>query len=548
MTTALVASPAEGRPESSDPATLAVTLGPANVSSLRGGIRAGRWTCSVHDLDVVDSVQRARTVLIERCDGSMLAGLRPRAAHESEAAWLSRVFVSVLGELADPPLACALVARVIHRTARVPVSIECWSADAATDVGEPRGWPAWRGEVPLVRTARGVWTLVGPSGSTGIQAEYSALFAALTRCICESDADDTRVRDDVRVELARAVADVDADAFVAAAARYLGGPVSLRDHAAHVVSAVGPGVPGRPQEIELQYDSGVLGTLVLASADPRAAALGLPELASTLLRLRSARTEVEALRNRLTLLSCFTDGASDRTHTDPPRGGRRLVRVAARDGRLGVREIKRLTMAADDNAVLAGLSAVVHGDGLLGVYCDDGATDVTAHRDAWLQLLGEIDRAQRLHVAVSGRAAVPEDARRHRDAIARISRLQRSGGGYFDLPRVAVIDQLGPLSGLLDAVPAAHVVPFVERVLGGLLADGRFGGQLIQTLYAYLQAGGSPRGAGELLHLHGSSVKYRMRVLRELLGERLDNPDKRFDIELALRLYLAGRQLAAELA
>jgi DNA-binding PucR family transcriptional regulator len=36
-------------------------------------------------------------------------------------------------------------------------------------------------------------------------------------------------------------------------------------------------------------------------------------------------------------------------------------------------------------------------------------------------------------------------------------------------------------------------------------------------------------------------VKYRMRVVREMLGSRLDDPAQRFDIELALRLCLVGR-------
>jgi DNA-binding PucR family transcriptional regulator len=86
-------------------------------------------------------------------------------------------------------------------------------------------------------------------------------------------------------------------------------------------------------------------------------------------------------------------------------------------------------------------------------------------------------------------------------------------------------------------------VPFVERILGDLLDDQRFGGQLIETLYAYLQTSGSPRGAGALLHLHPSTVKYRIRVIRELLGPRLEDQSTRFDLELAVRLCLAARQL-----
>ena len=69
---------------------------------------------------------------------------------------------------------------------------------------------------------------------------------------------------------------------------------------------------------------------------------------------------------------------------------------------------------------------------------------------------------------------------------------------------------------------------------------------MLDTLHAYLRAGGSPREAGRLVHLHESSVKYRMRVIREFLGSRLDETDTRFEIELAVRLLIGIRALWSE--
>ena len=38
------------------------------------------------------------------------------------------------------------------------------------------------------------------------------------------------------------------------------------------------------------------------------------------------------------------------------------------------------------------------------------------------------------------------------------------------------------------------------------------------------------------LHVHPQAVRYRMVKPRELFGEALEDPDRRFELELALRL------------
>jgi DNA-binding PucR family transcriptional regulator len=37
------------------------------------------------------------------------------------------------------------------------------------------------------------------------------------------------------------------------------------------------------------------------------------------------------------------------------------------------------------------------------------------------------------------------------------------------------------------------------------------------------------------LHVHPQTVRYRVARLRELLGRELDDPDARFELEIALR-------------
>jgi PucR C-terminal helix-turn-helix domain len=60
---------------------------------------------------------------------------------------------------------------------------------------------------------------------------------------------------------------------------------------------------------------------------------------------------------------------------------------------------------------------------------------------------------------------------------------------------------------------------------------------LAQTLLAWLQLGRIPAVA-DILHVHPQTVRYRLRVLRTRFGEQLDDPRRRFELELAL----TGRQ------
>ena len=55
------------------------------------------------------------------------------------------------------------------------------------------------------------------------------------------------------------------------------------------------------------------------------------------------------------------------------------------------------------------------------------------------------------------------------------------------------------------------------------------------TALAYVQHGGNAAAIGRALHLHPQTVRHRIRRLRELLGDQLDDPDARFELEAALR-------------
>ncbi len=59
--------------------------------------------------------------------------------------------------------------------------------------------------------------------------------------------------------------------------------------------------------------------------------------------------------------------------------------------------------------------------------------------------------------------------------------------------------------------------------------------RLGSTLDAWLRHRGRTEAVAKVLHVHPQTVRYRLARLRELFGSRLDDPDGRFELELALR-------------
>jgi hypothetical protein len=59
--------------------------------------------------------------------------------------------------------------------------------------------------------------------------------------------------------------------------------------------------------------------------------------------------------------------------------------------------------------------------------------------------------------------------------------------------------------------------------------------RLLETLSAWLRHRGRTDAVAGALHVHPQTVRYRLGRLRELYGERLDDSDARFELELALR-------------
>src|SRR4051794_25163101 len=72
-----------------------------------------------------------------------------------------------------------------------------------------------------------------------------------------------------------------------------------------------------------------------------------------------------------------------------------------------------------------------------------------------------------------------------------------------------------------------------DRVLAPLADDSS--GRLTETLRAWLDAQGHHPTVAAALHIHPQTVRYRLARLRERFGDKLDDPEQRLALQLALR-------------
>lgn len=135
---------------------------------------------------------------------------------------------------------------------------------------------------------------------------------------------------------------------------------------------------------------------------------------------------------------------------------------------------------------------------------------------AWGEAALSLARARAL-LELAAEGAIPAqgliDARAH--ATALLLRSDRR------LMQEIVDDRLAPLAGLAPGTRS----------------------RLTETLAVWLACQGRLQAVAEQLHVHPQTVRYRLGQLRELFGERLEDPAARFELELALR---ASPSAAAE--
>ena len=115
--------------------------------------------------------------------------------------------------------------------------------------------------------------------------------------------------------------------------------------------------------------------------------------------------------------------------------------------------------------------------------------------------------------------------------------LRAVGAGAIEAPGLVRADDvltkllLFENAGLMERIATRRLSP-----LAALTPKARR--RMEQTALAYMEQRGNAAAMARALGVHPQTARYRLRGLRELLGDAIDDPDARFEIELALRARL----------
>jgi sugar diacid utilization regulator len=293
---------------------------------------------------------------------------------------------------------------------------------------------------------------------------------------------------------------------------------------------------------------GVLG--VIALADPARTAtetdLAALEYAATVLSVELSRlqsVEEAELRSRRDFAEELLAGADEATvrasaHAlgyDPERPHRVIIATGrARDGldeqffQAVVREVRSLDVAT----LVVGRSSYVV---------------VIAYREAdWAKLQAGITsqlRGGMCRLAVGSRyPSAWQVVASYREAQF-VASLPPSAVGHLGAP-VLLFDSLGVYRMLSSVTDPAGIEAFMKEQLGTLLDyDKRHGSDLLVTLAQYFDSGCKVDQAAAALSVHRNTLKYRLKRVRELLGQDLNDGPTRTNLHLATMVWLTLESL-----
>jgi hypothetical protein len=132
-------------------------------------------------------------------------------------------------------------------------------------------------------------------------------------------------------------------------------------------------------------------------------------------------------------------------------------------------------------------------------------------------------------LAVGPAVAVASAARSAARAAALLDHVGRDAAEVVRCDDHEIALLLGAAPDLAREVAGRRLAP-LETL------DGAARERLTETLAAWLADPGRPQAMADRLGLHVQTVRYRLKALRELFGDALDDPDARFELSLALRV------------
>jgi sugar diacid utilization regulator len=138
-------------------------------------------------------------------------------------------------------------------------------------------------------------------------------------------------------------------------------------------------------------------------------------------------------------------------------------------------------------------------------------------------------------IGVGGRCLEPDGfALSCREAELAL-RMQKAAGGPG---RVTLFDDLGIYKILATAGDTSAMERFVTEWLGPLIDyDAEHGTPLVLTLSEYLACGGNYDASARALLVHRSTLKYRLRRIRQVSGHDLGQPEVQFNLQVATHAW-----------
>jgi len=187
-------------------------------------------------------------------------------------------------------------------------------------------------------------------------------------------------------------------------------------------------------------------------------------------------------------------------------------------------------------------------DGILGRRCPAARTTVTHGRVACLvahdspetlarELLDELEHASRrsglgLHAVRAGVGETVSVAGVRRSYLTAVFALRAARGRS----RLGLPSDLGSYRFLLSAQPTPLLEGYVRTVLGPLRdRDETRSSQLVESVRAFIAAGGRWERGAEALGIHRHTLRYRVRQAEQLLNRDLGSAEDRLEVWLALK-------------
>ena len=136
-------------------------------------------------------------------------------------------------------------------------------------------------------------------------------------------------------------------------------------------------------------------------------------------------------------------------------------------------------------------------------------------------------------LVISASCIAPRDYQRHWKSCQSLLDIARA----FDRKGILSTEDFGPLPILLSTADVDYVRDFLRGTVGEIRAyDQANETQFFETLKAYIDAGCRNQPCADALGIHVTTLRYRLAKATDLFGLQLENPARRFDLELALRL------------